>query len=334
MQRTAPNNGNHNLMSTASEPIDDRSAEQAATAPAAAETTASPAPQMVSRRQWLRRAAWGAYAATTGVIVDTFFIEPHWLEIVRRDLPIRHLPAHWEGKFLAQISDVHVGPQVSDRYLIRSFERVAAIAPDVVVMTGDFVTCVRGSTSAPVDQLVSVYKHLPRGRIATLGILGNHDYGPNFSDRFIASHVEAILEDAGMKVLRNESIGLDGLTIAGLDDLLAYRCQVQAGLAGTSPHAARLVLCHNPDAADLDDWQEYEGWILSGHTHGGQCRTPILGPPVLPVANRRYTAGEFELTGGRRMYINRGLGHLLPVRFNCRPEVTIFRLTSDPDTAT
>jgi uncharacterized protein len=77
---------------------------------------------------------------------------------------------------------------------------------------------------------------------------------------------------------------------------------------------------------DLPGWSGYEGWILSGHTHGGQCKPPFLPPPLLPVRNRRYTAGEFELAGGRRLYISRGVGHLLQVRFNVRPEVTIFEM--------
>jgi predicted MPP superfamily phosphohydrolase len=68
------------------------------------------------------------------------------------------------------------------------------------------------------------------------------------------------------------------------------------------------------------------GWILSGHTHGGQCKAPFLPPPLLPVRNRRYTQGEFRLSGNRSMYINRGVGHLLPVRINVRPEVTLFEL--------
>jgi predicted MPP superfamily phosphohydrolase len=88
-----------------------------------------------------------------------------------------------------------------------------------------------------------------------------------------------------------------------------------------------LVLCHNPDAVDLPIWSEYSGWILSGHTHGGQCKPPFLPPPLLPVRNTRYTAGAFALTGGRRLYINPGLGYLRRVRFNVRPEITVFRLT-------
>lgn len=287
--------------------------------------TSAPA-QKVTRRRWLRRAAWGSLAVAAGVIVDTFFIEPHWLEIARRDLPIRHLPPRWQGKLLAQISDIHVGHSVSDDYLIQSFRRVAELSVDVVVVTGDFVSCRRQDGKVPADQAVKVYAHLPHGRIATLGVMGNHDYGMSWSDRFAAAEVESILNDAGLRMLRNESIGLDGLTIVGLDDLWAQRCDGRAAFSDTSAETARLALCHNPDAADRDWWASYQGWILSGHTHGGQCKPPFLPPPQLPVANRRYTAGEFQFEGGRKMYINRGLGHLLPVRFNCRPEVTVFRL--------
>ena len=86
------------------------------------------------------------------------------------------------------------------------------------------------------------------------------------------------------------------------------------------------VLVHG-DGCPQPGWGDYSGWILAGHTHGGQCKPPFLPPPLLPVKNRRYTSGEFELTGGRRMYINRGVGHLLRVRINARPEVTLFQLT-------
>ena len=68
--------------------------------------------------------------------------------------------------------------------------------------------------------------------------------------------------------------------------------------------------------------------MLSGHTHGGQCKAPFLPPPLLPVRNRRYTRGEFVVGGNRRLYISRGVGHTLQVRFNVRPEVTVFTLTT------
>jgi len=89
---------------------------------------------------------------------------------------------------------------------------------------------------------------------------------------------------------------------------------------------ANIVLCHNPDVCDLDVWNDYKGWILSGHTHGGQCKPPFLKPPLLPVDNKRYTSGEINLNDGRMLYINRAIGHLHQVRFNVRPEITIFEL--------
>ena len=72
-----------------------------------------------------------------------------------------------------------------------------------------------------------------------------------------------------------------------------------AALASLDDRRAAIALSHNPDAVDLPVWERFEGWILSGHTHGGQCKAPFLPPPLLPVRNRRYTQGEFRLSGER-----------------------------------
>ena len=88
-----------------------------------------------------------------------------------------------------------------------------------------------------------------------------------------------------------------------------------------------MALSHNPDTADRPVWGGMRGWILAGHTHGGQCRPPFLPPPILPVRNKRYSSGAFDVGPGRTMYVNRGLGYMLRVRFNARPELTLFTLT-------
>jgi len=92
------------------------------------------------------------------------------------------------------------------------------------------------------------------------------------------------------------------------------------------PERPTIVLCHNPDAQDEPIWTGVRGWVLAGHTHGGQVKPPFLPPLVVPVRNKRYTAGEFDVGPGRTLYINRGLGHLTKVRFNVRPELTLFTL--------
>jgi predicted MPP superfamily phosphohydrolase len=275
----------------------------------------------VTRRRFLAIAGAGVAG---GAGYYTWRIEPHLLEIVRRPLPVRALPARLSGRTLVQISDVHVGTRVDDRYVLATFRRVAQLQPDIVVMTGDFISHHPGSP----DQVRAVYPHFPKGRLATIAILGNHDYGAAWSHPEVAQQVVDIVQPLGITVLRNEVREVEGLQIAGLDDLWAGRFRPSQPLRRLDPGRAALVLSHNPDTVDLPVWGGYEGWILSGHTHGGQCKPPFLPPPLLPVRNRRYTAGEFSLPGNRRMYISRGVGHLLQVRFNVRPEVTVFELRS------
>lgn len=135
-----------------------------------------------------------------------------------------------------------------------------------------------------------------------------------------------MLEQKGITVLRNSQKEFAGLNIIGLDDYWGLNFHPQLVLNNLNRAKPSILLCHNPDVCDLDVWEGYEGWILAGHTHGGQCKPPFLPPPMLPVKNRMYTSGKLELANNRTLYINRALGHLWQVRLNVRPEITIFKL--------
>lgn len=276
-----------------------------------------------SRRTFLKSLS-GITAGALAMGLYSWQIEPHWLDIVSHPMPIRGLPPQLSGKSLAQLSDIHVGPGVSDDYVLDTFRRVAALEPDIVVVTGDFTSYYSDIN----EHAKRIYSHLPRGRMATLGILGNHEYGPGWADQKAAERMALTLQNLGIQILRNEIVDVAGLQIVGMDDLWAGQFDPWAALANVDVKRPVLALSHNPDTVDQDGWENFEGWILSGHTHGGQCKPPFLPPPLLPVKNRRYTSGEFELSAERRMYISRGVGHLLKVRFNVRPEVTLFRLAS------
>jgi predicted MPP superfamily phosphohydrolase len=273
------------------------------------------------------RTAGAVVASAVGGIGYTIGIEPHWLEIVERDLRIENLPRALEGARLAQISDLHIGPQVSDEYIIHSFDRLRALAPDVVVFTGDYLTHHASRRDGQYQQLRAVLAHLPHGRLATVGILGNHDYGHGWGEPSVAAKVVAEVERAGVRMLRNEVQPVSGLDIIGVDDLWALHGDPVAALRARQS-AAALVLVHNPDAADEQQWPEYRGWMLAGHTHGGQCKPPFLPPPLLPVKNPRYVAGEVSVDADRTLYISRGVGHLVRARFNARPEIALFTLRS------
>jgi predicted MPP superfamily phosphohydrolase len=278
--------------------------------------------RMLTRRRALQgMAAAGAGALMVGLY--TWRVEPHWLEFTYPTLPIAGLPRELEGRTLAQLSDLHIGPKVDDEYIVESFRRVKEFAPDFVVFTGDWITY---RSKGQFEQLRRVMAQAPHGRLGTVGILGNHDYGFGWQMPDVAEEVCKIVREAGVTLLRNEATSVAGLQFLGLDDLWGLRFDPVDVLARRGQDASTIVLCHNPDAADRDVWGRYRGWILAGHTHGGQCKPPFLPPPLLPVINKRYTAGEINLSGNRRLYISRGVGHLLRVRFNVRPEIPIFQL--------
>jgi hypothetical protein len=157
-------------------------------------------------------------------------------------------------------------------------------------------------------------------------VLGNHDYGDRWDDAVAADGVTATLRDLGIGVLRNEVLDVAGLQIIGLDELWAGRFDAAAALAGIDSARPMIAVVHNPDAVDLPGWDGFSGWVLAGHTHGGQVKPPLMEPPVLYIKNRAYAAGEIDLGDGRRLYVSRGVGHTLKVRLGVRPEVTVFTL--------
>ena len=300
---------------------------------------------MLSRRQFLV-AGSAALASAAMVGIYTWQIEPHWVELVRRTMPLPKLPPSLVGRTVLQLSDLHVGPRVDSGYLIETLQEATRLTPDLVVFTGDFISY---RTPAQFVELSRVLTHAPRGRLATVAALGNHDFGMTWRQTEVAERVTEVLRGFGMIVLRNEVTDVDGLQLVGLGDYWTpdfgpLRPVATLLSAPPSPPGApalrtavstlervdrtkpTIVLCHNPDVLDEPVWGDLEGWVLAGHTHGGQCKPPFLPPPILPVRNRRYTAGAFSGGPGRTLYINRGLGHLIQVRFNVRPEITLFTL--------
>lgn len=279
----------------------------------------------MNRKKFLKKAVIGSLGFGFLSGLYTWQIEPFWLEFVHRKMPIRNLSKVHNAKTLMQISDIHVGNRFDYQYIIDSFQQAKKYEPDFVVYTGDYVNY---KNEEQFEQLKTVMKYAVKGKLGTVGILGNHDYGKNWSEQTVANSITEILKTEGINILRNEAIEFDGLQIIGLDDYWGLNFSPIEGLKYYDPTKANIVLCHNPDVCDLDIWNNFKGWILAGHTHGGQCKPPFLPPPMLPVKNKRYSQGEIDLEDGRMLYINRALGHLWQVRFNVRPEITIFELES------
>jgi uncharacterized protein len=288
----------------------------------------APAPSSgwINRRRFLQGVV-GSTAVAGGLYGWATRIEPHWVHVDHHPLAIRSLPDGLQGKTLVQISDLHIG-STDEAYLMATMAKVNALRPDIVVITGDIIDHFRPDATDRVTRVLSTLNH---GAIATFSCLGNHDYGHRWSQVDVAENVTAAMRELGMPVLRNEHVDVMGLSFLGLEEYWSPRFSSGAAARATQATADGICLCHNPDVCDRPVWSGFRGIILSGHTHGGQCKPPLMQPPRLPVKNKTYVNGFYDLGDDRKLYVNRGLGYGYRARFNCRPEITHFTLTKAAD---
>jgi hypothetical protein len=229
--------------------------------------------------------------------VDARFGEPTWLRVSHFNL--RPQPAN---RFV-HFSDLHYKGDAE--YAAKVVETINALAPDFVCFTGDLVEQVRFAPAA--------FDFIRQIERPVYGCPGNWDYssGADFRD------YEKAFAATGGGWLEDRSVVLEkpGLEIVGM----GHRGVHSLG----EPLAARqILLIHYPLQADRLDGHTYD-LILAGHSHGGQVRLPFYGALKLPYGVGRYEAGRYDSVGGP-LYVNVGIGtYLLPVRFNCRPEITV-----------
>jgi len=280
----------------------------------------------LTRRQFIFRSS---LLTLGGLGTYAFGIEPRWISVEYHELPIEGLPVGLDGATAVQLSDTHVGSRVSDSYLLRQFDFVQSLDPEFVFFTGDFLD---NGSKWHLNKGLKLLDRFPRGSIGNACVLGNHDFGDGGHkiNGFAPNTAELVRQFnvAGLNLLREETIDLGGLKVAGLKDYWfgGFSLTEASNAIADASTGPSIVLSHNPDTADLPIWDSYNGFILCGHTHGGQCRFPILGAPICPVSNKRYLSGFYDIDGGHKMYINRGVGHTSRVRFMSRPEITVFTL--------
>ncbi|MBN2378147.1 MAG: phosphodiesterase YaeI [Sedimentisphaerales bacterium] len=287
--------------------------------------------RLLKRRRFLKSTVATVASMPILCAIDAFAIEPHWVETVRIDLQIKNLPEAFVGKKIVQISDLHCSRVVTEQYLQECVKDINRLQPDIVVLTGDYITYDgKNGYKEKVAQAIGGIK----SKSGIFAVLGNHDYGviTRFHQNGKAELREFLTDQitkSGHKVLKNESFAVEidqsRLWIVGLGDLWAGDFHPEKAFASVPQNEATIALSHNPDT--FKRLQEHSAdVVLCGHTHGGQVHLPLLGPPVLPVKDKQYHAGLFS-RGEKQLYVNRGLGRIGRLRFNCRPEITLFTLT-------
>jgi len=278
----------------------------------------------ISRRTFLRLTAGTAVAALGA---DAALLEPNRPRIVRRDLSLRRWPERLDGFMIVVLSDFHYDPHFSVHPLHASTGMVNDLRPDLIVLTGDFVTA--PMASANDEKAASAAEPCARllrqmhSKYGLWAVMGNHD------DATDPERVTKALQAEGIQCLANQSapIEQDGARfwLAGVNDVFSGTADLNETLHAVPSGEATVLLAHEPDYADVVARHPVD-LQLSGHSHGGQVRLPWLGPLYLPDLAKKYVLGLYRV-GDLTLYTNAGLGTVgLPVRWNCPPEITLLTL--------
>lgn len=279
---------------------------------------------LLSRRDFI---GFGAVALAGGVL-GTGLIEPHETVVSQVEVTLKRLPSAFDGLRIAQLSDIHFNSFMSAGHLAQVIELTNAQKPDLVMLTGDFVTAMlhRRERIARAEQAwpcASVLRKIS-SPLGCFAVLGNQDYDTN------ADVVAEALSTGGrIKVLRNRAIALerDGARVwlAGIDNVTAARAKPDDALRAVPKQECTVVAVHEPDFAD--EMRKFPvDFQMSGHSHGGQIRLPGVGALYLPRWGQKYPMGRYQV-GELQLYTNRGIGVIgLPMRLMCPPEITVFTL--------
>jgi len=270
---------------------------------------------MQTRRKFLAAlsslglAGFGSYAYATRYAPGNPVVE-------RITLPIHGLPERAAGFRIAHLSDFHWDSFEPRQALDRAIDAIHDTKPHLICLTGDFIS---NAADAAEPVFSAVARTNPRHGV--FACMGNHDiwHAPRTLPALARSH--------GIELLQNRGVALpNGLYVAGTDSCWLGKPDLAAALSRCKQDQPAILLAHEPDVFVNYARDSRLRLQLSGHTHGGQVRLPILGALKLPIYGRKFDAGHFQ-QGTAHLYVNRGLGCIaINVRILCPPELTLLTL--------
>lgn len=272
---------------------------------------------LFNRRNFIRTGVVGAM----GSVAYARWVEPNRLTITRKEIQIPNLPQALDGLVIAHLTDFHYDPDRQNELIAEAVSATNAEAPDIIALTGDFITDTGDVFSPLMEQLSGL-----KAKHGIYGVMGNHD-GWNaryslFQKGFRQAGFEFLINDGTRINIRGES-----LYLLGTDSVWSGHVDARSCYAGHRSGDPVIALVHEPDVFDTLIASYPVSLQLSGHTHGGQCRVPLLGyAPIKVRYGKNYIYGDYA-RGDSRIFVSRGLGTVgTPVRFACAPEVAILTL--------
>ena len=251
-----------------------------------------------------------------------FCIERYYFQVNTYQIPVPNLPAEFNGFSIAQITDLHFGFLMPLSIIKHLIKKANDIPKDMIVCTGDYIH--ERNSSNQIDLVWPLLMRL-KAKYGVYSVLGNHDHLGD-TDRSLYW-----LKKSGQS-LRHRSVSINNgsshFWIGGAGDFWEDEIGIDKAFEGVPRQDCKILLAHNPDSIDTN-YETRLDLTIAGHTHGGQVNIPFLGTPVLPVINKAYSSGLIR-TKNKNIYISRGLGWaIIPVRFNCFPEISVLKLILD-----
>ena len=248
-------------------------------------------------------------------------------DIVEVNVEIKDLDPVFHDYKIVNLSDLHLGQWLTAEYLEGVIDIVNKQEPDMVALTGDYVSYVLDDVAFDLERCLSMIKV----KDASLAVLGNHDHWNG------AEEIRQILKNAGIIDISNDvySISRDNgkriarLHIAGVDSMKLKKEDINAVMLKIPEYDPAIMLAHEPDFADIAATTGRFALQISGHSHGGQFIIPGLNTTILRGSySHKYPVGEYQV-GDMVQYTSKGLGtNVFWLRINCAPEITIFKLKS------
>lgn len=262
----------------------------------------------------------------SGTYAYAYYIEPRLLMNERQRIISRNIPKGFNDFKIVQFSDTHIGFQFSLQQLEKLVEKINHENPDIIVFTGDLIDEPQNFTSK--NELIHILNGL-RATVGKYSVFGNHDHGGYGTDM-----IKEIMEQANFTLLNNDNIVIEKdserLVIAGIDDVMLGKPNLEQALINVKSDDYTILLAHEPDIADRVASYPVD-LQLSGHSHGGQVRFPLIGHLYTPPYAEKYVRGKYTLNDEQMtLYVSTGVGTTrLPLRFLCQPQFYTFTLSRE-----
>lgn len=265
----------------------------------------------VTRRDVLR--VMGVGAGTALVPAAIADLSSNHVVVERTELTLPRWDA--DGFRVAIVSDLHANRPDSAERAEKAFRMAMAEKPDAILIPGDFVDLSRDDV---LELLAETLKPLGEAGCPVIATMGNHDYWSKEPHKIIET-----IRNSPVKLLRNEAVEVNGVTIAGIDDAIANRHNPEFIEKGKHSKSL-LTLFHEPDF--VDEVPEHISLQVSGHSHGGQICLPGGVPLHTPAGARKYSTGYYP-DARVPLFVTRGVGTTgINWRLFCLPEVSVLTL--------